>query len=131
MPKYTDVFKTQLVAESRAVGATAPMISKRHNVPVNRIYAWRQDERYQSAASEEPGFTAVEVAADRNGRDQSQTTCEAALRSRWRTGVGSASATMLMLALFWNWPEVWQHDPLFSGCEDLAGGRCDGYAARL
>ena len=37
VPKYTDVFKTQLVAESRAVGATAPMISKRHNVPVNRI----------------------------------------------------------------------------------------------
>ena len=79
VPKYTDVFKTQLVAESRAVGATAPMISKRHNVPVNRIYAWRQDERYQSAASEEPGFTAVEVAADRNGRDQSQTTCEGAV----------------------------------------------------
>ena len=57
-------------------GATS-WLRRAARFPVNvRIYAWRQDERYQSAASEEPGFTAVEVAADRNGRDQSQTTCE-------------------------------------------------------
>lgn len=45
--KYSEAFKKQMVAESRADGATARIVAERHNVPINRIYAWRVDERYQ------------------------------------------------------------------------------------
>lgn len=45
--KYTDAFKIRLVAESRLAGVTVGLVSKRHGVPTNRIYAWRQDARFQ------------------------------------------------------------------------------------
>ena len=60
----TDAFKRQLVVESRAAGTTVPMVSKRHGVPTSRIYAWRQDERFQRPGLETPVFAAVEVTDD-------------------------------------------------------------------
>ena len=60
--KYTDDFKRQLVAESRADDVSVAMISKRHGVPTNRIYAWRGDARFQPDGSESDAFTPVEVA---------------------------------------------------------------------
>jgi len=59
--KYTTAFKSQLVAESRASGATVPMISKRHGVPTSRIYSWRGDARFQPTTIETADFTPVEV----------------------------------------------------------------------
>ena len=59
--RYTDTFKRQMVAESLNTGATVPIVSKRHGVPPNRIYAWRQDERFRGGSLETPGFAAVEV----------------------------------------------------------------------
>lgn len=59
--RYTDVFKRQIVEESLEIGASVPMVANRHGVLANRIYAWRQDERFQPAAAEVPCFAAVEV----------------------------------------------------------------------
>ncbi len=59
--QYTDAFKKKLVAESHNSGSTVPIVSKRHGVPSGRIYSWRGDTRFQSAAVETPGFVAVEV----------------------------------------------------------------------
>jgi transposase len=59
--KYTDAFKRQLVAESHAVGATVPIVSKQHGVPTSRIYSWRGDARFQPSEVETPGFTPIEV----------------------------------------------------------------------
>ena len=59
--KYTDAFKRQLVLESRGDGVSVPMVSKRHGVPTNRIYAWRGDTRFQSDGSGVDAFTPVEV----------------------------------------------------------------------
>ena len=58
--KYSDALKAQVVAESRASGATAPMVAKRYGIPESRIYAWRGDPRYQSGARGAPGFASVE-----------------------------------------------------------------------
>ena len=60
--KYTDAFKAQLVAESRAAGVTVPMISKEHAVPSSRIYSWRGDVRFQNTSLKAPDFTPVEIA---------------------------------------------------------------------
>ena len=60
--KYADAFKRQLVAESRADGVSVPMVSKRHGVARNRIYAWRNDARFQPDGSGFGVFTPVEVA---------------------------------------------------------------------
>lgn len=60
--KYTDAFKSQLVAESRAAGTTVPMVAKQHEVPTGRIYSWRGDVRFQPATLEAPDFTPVEIA---------------------------------------------------------------------
>lgn len=60
--KYADDFKRQLVAESWVDGASVPMVSKRHGVPTNRIYAWRGDARFRSDGSAVDAFTPVEVA---------------------------------------------------------------------
>ena len=43
--KYTDDFKRRLVAESQGDGVSVPMVSRRHDVPTRRIYAWRGDAR--------------------------------------------------------------------------------------
>jgi len=59
--KYTDAFKRQLVAESRADGVSVPMVSKRHGVPTNRIYAWRGDPRFQPDGGEIGEFSPVEL----------------------------------------------------------------------
>ena len=59
--KYTNVFKKQLVAESREGGVTVPMVSKQHGVPTSRIYSWRSDARFQPTAIETADFTPVEV----------------------------------------------------------------------
>ena len=63
---YMAEFKSQMVAESRADGATAPILAKRHNVPVDRIYAWRSDKRYQGdIVTAAPGdFVEIAVAPD-------------------------------------------------------------------
>jgi transposase len=60
--KSANTFKRQLVAESRADGVSVPMVSKRHGVATNRIYAWRNDARFQSDGSGFGVFTPVEVA---------------------------------------------------------------------
>lgn len=60
--KYTDDFKRQLVGESRGYGVSVPIVSKRHGVPTNQIYAWRGDERFQPDGSAIDAFTPVEVA---------------------------------------------------------------------
>ena len=60
--KYADDFKRQLVGESRGDGVSVPMVSKRHGVPTNQIYAWRGDERFQPDGSAIDAFTPVEVA---------------------------------------------------------------------
>lgn len=62
--KYTDEFKRQLVAQSRADGVTVPMVSKRHGVPASRIYSWRGDARFAANGERVAGFTPVEVSAD-------------------------------------------------------------------
>ena len=59
--KYTDDFKRQLVSESLADGVSVPIVSKRHGVPTNRIYAWRGDTRFQSDGSAVDAFTPIEV----------------------------------------------------------------------
>lgn len=59
--KYSDDFKRRLVAESHADGVSVPMVSKRHGVPTNRIYAWRGDARFQPGGSEDAGFMPVEI----------------------------------------------------------------------
>ena len=59
--KYTDEFKRRLVAESHGDGVSVSMISRRHGVPTNRIYAWRGDARFQPEASDDAGFMAVEI----------------------------------------------------------------------
>lgn len=60
--QYSDAFKTQLVAESRAVGSSVPQVAQRHGVSTNRIYSWRQDERFQGdSTAVEAGFVAVAV----------------------------------------------------------------------
>ncbi len=59
--KYTDDFKRQLVAESRADGVSVPMISRRHDVPTSRIYSWRGDARFQPDGPEPVAFTPVEI----------------------------------------------------------------------
>ena len=41
--KYTDEFKRRLVAESHGDGVSVPMVSRRHGVPANWIFAWRGD----------------------------------------------------------------------------------------
>jgi hypothetical protein len=46
-----------------------------------------------------------------------------------RMGASCPSVMALMQALFWSWLGDWRHDPYVGGCEDLAGGWCDGYAA--
>ncbi len=56
---YGDAFKRQLVAES--FEATVPVVAKRHGVSTNRIYSWRQDERFQPDVVDPPGFLAVDV----------------------------------------------------------------------
>ena len=61
--KYTDEFKRQLVAESRADGVSVPMVSKRHGVPTSRIYSWRGDARFAANGAQAVGFTPVEVLA--------------------------------------------------------------------
>ena len=60
--KYTDDFKRRLVAESQGDGVSVPMVSRRHDVPPRRIYAWRGDARFQPDASGDTGFIPVEVA---------------------------------------------------------------------
>ena len=60
--KHTDDFKRLLVAKSMANGVSVPMVSKRHGVPSNRIYAWRGDARFQTEGLEAGAFTPVEVA---------------------------------------------------------------------
>ncbi len=54
--KYTDDFKRRLVAESQGDGVSVPMVSRRHDVPPRRIYAWRGDARFQPDASGDTGF---------------------------------------------------------------------------
>jgi transposase len=58
---YPDSFKKQMVAESQAAGVTVPMVSKRHGVSTNRLYAWRQDARFQSEPPSVSNFSSVEV----------------------------------------------------------------------
>jgi transposase len=60
--KYTDDFKRKLVAESSADGVSVPMVAQRHGVPVNPIYAWRGDPRFQPDDTDAPAFTPVEIA---------------------------------------------------------------------
>ena len=59
--KYTECFKRQLVAESRAAGVTVPMVANKHGVPTSRIYSWRGDARFQPTEIVMPAFTPVEV----------------------------------------------------------------------
>jgi transposase len=56
-----DAFKIELVAESRVSGMTVSMVSKRHLVSTNQIYAWRQDARFQGGALEPDGNDFFEV----------------------------------------------------------------------
>ena len=75
--KYSDAFKIQLFQESRAAGATVPMVSKRHGVPTSRLYTWRADVRFEPKQEDEAGFSAIEVIeeakspvpVERSGRD--------------------------------------------------------------
>ena len=59
--KYTDEFKRRLVAESHGDGVSVPMVSRRHGVPTNRIFAWRGDARFHPEASDDAGFMPVEI----------------------------------------------------------------------
>ena len=58
--KYTDEFKRRLVVESHGDGVSVSMVSRRHGVPTNRIFAWRGDARFHPEASDDAGFIAVE-----------------------------------------------------------------------
>jgi transposase len=84
--KYTDAFKAQLVAESRASGATVPMVSNRHEVPTSRIYSWRGDARFQPTALETPGFAAVEVSDAPELKDTIQRRSEARIEITFENG---------------------------------------------
>ena len=59
--KYTDEFKRRLVVESHGDGVSVPMVSRRHGVPANWIFAWRGDARFHPEASDDAGFIAVEI----------------------------------------------------------------------
>ena len=59
--KYPDEFKRRLVAESHGDGVSVLTVSRRHGVPMNRIYAWRGDARLLPAASDDAGFISVEI----------------------------------------------------------------------
>jgi transposase len=62
--KYSDAFKTQIVAETRSAGSSIVQIAELHGVTTSQIYGWRQDKRFQGVdadASNVPGFVAVEV----------------------------------------------------------------------
>ena len=59
--KYTDEIKRRLVAESHSDGVSVPMVSRRHGVPTNRIFAWLGDARFHPEASDDAGFIAVEI----------------------------------------------------------------------
>ena len=62
--QYSDAFKTRLVAESREEGSSVPQVSRRHGVSTNRIYTWRQDERFRGNPVAEVGFVPVTVEAE-------------------------------------------------------------------
>ena len=59
--KYTDEIKRRLGAESHCDGVSVPMVSRRHGVPTNRIFAWRGYVRFHPEASDDAGFIAVEI----------------------------------------------------------------------
>jgi len=59
--KYTDEIKWWLVAESHGDGVSVLMVSRRHGVPTNRIFAWRGYARFHPEASDDAGFIAVEI----------------------------------------------------------------------
>ena len=59
--KYTDEIKWRLVAESHGDGVSVPVVSWRHGVPTNRIFAWRGYARFHPEASDDAGFIAVEI----------------------------------------------------------------------
>ncbi|MEZ7983533.1 MAG: hypothetical protein QMC14_06030 [Paracoccaceae bacterium] len=75
-------------------GVGVPMVSRRHGVPTNRIYAWRGDARFQPAASDDPGsyqsrFLAAIIMRRLCSPQRSQRAFQHpqfGLRSRWRTG---------------------------------------------
>ena len=75
-PQYSNVFKTQLVSESRVTGVTVPMVSRRYKVPCHQIYAWRLDDRFQGEVSDPSVFTAVEVTDDIGTVEKHQTGSE-------------------------------------------------------
>ena len=49
------------MAESYGDGVSVPMVSRRHGVPTNRIFAWRGDVRFHLEASDDAKFIAVEI----------------------------------------------------------------------
>ena len=62
--KYSDAFKTQVVAETRVVGISVLLVAECHGITTSLIYGWRQDKRFQGVgadASDVPGFVAVKV----------------------------------------------------------------------
>ena len=61
--KYTDEFKRRLVVESHGDGVSVPMVSRRHGVPTNRIFAWRGDARFHGAQRLRRDLGIVEDAA--------------------------------------------------------------------
>jgi transposase len=83
--KYTDEIKRRLVAESHGDGVSVPMVSRRHGVPTNRIFAWRGDARFQPAASDDAGFISVEI----SGGDHNAAAVQPAAQP---TGIPTSSA---------------------------------------
>ena len=62
---WSDEFKARLVGESLEDGVMISDVARRHGVPPQRLYAWRNQMRAQSGQAEPPSteFASVAVAA--------------------------------------------------------------------
>ncbi len=62
---WSDEFKARLVGESLEDGVMISDVARRHGVPPQRLYAWRNQMRPQSGQAEPPSteFASVAVAA--------------------------------------------------------------------
>ena len=106
-------------------------------MPVNRIYAWRGDARFQTAASDDAGFMAVEISGgDRDAvavqpaaQPTSIPTSSVRIEIKLENGRKLSVTDGVDAGFVLERGAGWRHDPCSCGCEDLACGWRDGHAA--
>ena len=113
------------------------MVSRRHGVPTNRIYAWRGDARLLPAASDDAGFISVEISGgDHNAaavqpaaQPTSIPTSSARIEITLENGRKLSVSDGVDAGFVLERGAGWRHDPCSCGYEDLACGWRDGHAA--